>query len=289
MESIYSPRAVRDLLKKNGLHAKKSLGQNFLTDRNIVQKIAEAAEVDYDTVVEIGPGIGALTLALAARAEQVIALELDKKIVPVLREVTSGFANITIVEGDAVKENFDTLVEGVAGPQKAREGYRVAANLPYYVTTPIIMHLFEKDFNIKSMVFMMQKEVADRIMAEPGGKDYGSLSVVVQFFAKPSLVTKVPPTVFLPQPEVESAVIRLDKHKSPPVNISNKEFFFKVVRAAFGKRRKTLLNALSNSALKLDKNLIQKACEKSGIDPKARAETLSIEQFADLSENLSAW
>lgn len=289
MESIYSPRAVRDLLKKNGLHAKKSLGQNFLTDRNIVQKIAEAAEVDYDTVVEIGPGIGALTLALAARAEQVIALELDKKIVPVLREVTSGFANITIVEGDAVKENFDTLVEGVAGPQKAREGYRVAANLPYYVTTPIIMHLFEKDFNIKSMVFMMQKEVADRIMAEPGGKDYGSLSVVVQFFAKPSLVTKVPPTVFLPQPEVESAVIRLDKHKSPPVNISNKEFFFKVVRAAFGKRRKTLLNALSNSALKLDKNLIQKACEKSGIDPKTRAETLSIEQFADLSENLSAW
>ncbi|MBZ4687822.1 MAG: dimethyladenosine transferase [Clostridiales bacterium] len=289
MESIYSPRAVRDLLKKNGLHAKKSLGQNFLTDRNIVQKIAEAAEVDYDTVVEIGPGIGALTLALAARAEQVIALELDKKIVPVLREVTSGFANITIVEGDAVKENFDTLVEGVAGPQKAREGYRVAANLPYYVTTPIIMHLFEKDFNIKSMVFMMQKEVADRIMAEPGGKDYGSLSVVVQFFAKPSLVTKVPPTVFLPQPEVESAVIRLDKHKSPPVNISNKEFFFKVVRAAFGKRRKTLLNALSNSALKLDKTLIQKACEKSGIDPKTRAETLSIEQFADLSENLSAW
>ena len=287
MENIYSPRVVRDLLKRNGLHAKKSLGQNFLTDRNIIQKIVEAAEIDQDMAVEIGPGLGALTLALAARAEHVIGLEIDKKMLPVLEEVTSGFDNITIVAGDAVQADFDTIVEEIGGRRKVQEGYRVVANLPYYVTTPIILHLFEKNFNIKSMVLMMQKEVAERIMADPGGKDYGSLSVVVQFYAKPVFITKVPATVFLPQPDVDSAVLRLECHQSPPVSVSDHEFFFKVIRAAFGKRRKTIVNALSNSALKLDKTSIQKACAKADIDFKSRAEILTIEQFADLSEKLS--
>ncbi len=284
MQNLYSPRVIRDLLKKHDLHAKKRFGQNFLVDRNIAEKIVNSADINDCTVVEIGPGIGALTRELAGRAKNVIALEIDNEIIPLLKENLSDFNNVEIIHGDAVKEDFDKLVEKKLGLNELKKGYYVVANLPYYVTTPIIMHLFENEYNIKSLVIMIQKEVAERIAAKPGNKSYGSLSVAVQFFAKPKLVLKVSPNVFVPKPEVESAVIKLDKHIKYPVQISNKDFFFSIFRYAFGKRRKTIVNALSNSPLKLDKKLIIRACEKVSLSSAVRAEELTITKFAQLSE-----
>jgi 16S rRNA (adenine1518-N6/adenine1519-N6)-dimethyltransferase len=284
MQNLYSPRIVRNILTENNLYAKKKFGQNFLVDRNIAEKIADSADINGCTVVEIGPGIGSLTRELAVRAKKVIALEIDNEIIPVLKENVSDLGNVEIIQGDAVKEDFDKLIEGIMGSNELNKGYYIVANLPYYITTPIIMHLFENKYNIKSIVIMIQKEVAERIAADPGNKSYGSLSVAVQFFAEPKFIMKVSPNVFFPKPEVESAVLKLDKNIKCPVKISDKEFFFAVFRAAFSKRRKTIVNALSNSPLKLDKAAIIKACQIISLSPKVRAEELTIAQFAQLSE-----
>ncbi len=288
MGELTSPKKVREILSRYHFKTRKSLGQNFLVDNNIISKIVSAAEItDQDLVVEIGPGLGVLTSALAQRAQKVVALELDNKLIPILEETLASHKNIEVVPADAMEVNFDQLVH-----EKTRgsfgggaKGYKVVANLPYYITTPLIMHMLTNNFNINSMVLMMQREVARRLAAAPGNKDYGSLTVAVQYYTEASLAFGVPRTVFYPQPEVDSAVVKLTKRKSPAVEVVDQELFFKVVRAAFGKRRKTILNALSSSNIGATKEQVDLLLGQSGIDPKRRGETLTLEEFALLSNN----
>lgn len=284
--NIYSPRIVKELLEKYELNLKKSLGQNFLIDRNIAENIADAVNLDSQTVVEIGPGIGALTIPLASRASCIIALEIDSRIIPLLEEVISELDNVLIVKGDALKYDFDFLVEKAAGEEALQKGYVIAANLPYYAAAPIIMHVVRQNFKVNNFIFMVQREVAERLAAKPGTKAYGSISVNVQFFAKPEIIARVPATVFFPKPDVDSAVVKLDIYSQPPVEVEDRSFFFKVVGAAFGKRRKKIVNALENLIPNLDRSTIETACQKAGIKPTVRGEKLSVTQFAALSDAL---
>ncbi|MEG6612821.1 16S rRNA (adenine(1518)-N(6)/adenine(1519)-N(6))-dimethyltransferase RsmA [Pseudoclostridium thermosuccinogenes] len=281
---------TKEIIIKYNIRMTKSLGQNFLTDENIVRRIVDTAEVNKDDlVVEIGPGIGSMTRELCARAGKVVAVEIDKHLMPALTDNLKDFDNIDIINGDILKVDIrkDILEKYVATGAFKPGCFKVVANLPYYITTPIIMKLLEDEYGINLMVFMVQKEVADRMVAAPGGKDYGSLSVAVQYYSMAEKVFDVPPHCFIPQPDVYSSVVRLRVHEDPPVKVNDRAAFFKTVKAAFGQRRKTLLNALYNSGyFAKDKEQIREILKSKGLDENQRGETLTIEQFADLSNAL---
>lgn len=277
---------TKEIIRKFDIRLTKSLGQNFLTDERVVKRIADSADITgEDLVIEVGPGIGSMTVELAARAGRVIAIEIDKHLIPALRENFEGFTNIDLVNEDVMKADIKGIIDSAC--EKRPAGYRnvkVVANLPYYITTPIIMRFLEEDIRLQSMVFMVQKEVAERMTAKPGGKDYGALTVVVQYYSKPEKLFDVPPHSFIPQPDVDSTVIKLCVLETPPVKLINKDIFFKTVKAAFGQRRKTLLNALHNSGCFVEgKEQIKSILEGLNISPNRRGETLTITQFAELA------
>ena len=281
MERLISPRVTKEIVSKFGFKFTKSLGQNFLVDENILYKIVDGAEITQEDVVfEIGPGIGTLTQALAERAKKVVAIEIDKTLLPILDQTLSEFNNVEVINGDILKIDIRQLIE----EKSPHRPVKVIANLPYYVTTPIIMKFLEEKIPLTTMVVMIQKEVADRMQAKPGTKDYGSLSLAVQYYCEPKIITRVPKTVFMPQPNVESTVIKLEILKSPRVSVKDEELLFRVIKAAFGKRRKTLLNALANSNLEFDKDTIKEVLQHCGIKEERRGETLVLEEYARLAE-----
>lgn len=284
-----SPSAIRNIMQSHGISCRKSLGQNFLIDNNIINKIIAAAKLnDTDLAVEIGPGLGALTIQIARGAGKVIAIEVDRGLVTALSEVLEGAQNVEIVQGDALKIDFDQLIGEMTGGEYGNSGkkYKLMANLPYYITSPIIMHLLLGRFNISMMVIMIQAEVAERLAASPGSKAYGALSLAVQYFTEPDILFRVPRTVFYPKPGVDSAVVRLSVRAEPAVAVCDETAFFKTIRAAFGKRRKTLLNALTGSTLGIDRETCLRALKNSGVDPGRRGETLSLAEFAVLTESI---
>lgn len=282
---VASPARTKDVLGRYGITAKKSLGQNFLIDLNILGNIVNAAELDESKgALEIGPGLGALTQQLAKQAGRVVAVELDQRMLPVLEETLSAYSNASVVHGDILKVDLDELFQRYFADVK---GVSVVANLPYYVTTPIVMRLLEEHIPLENIVVMIQKEVADRMAAKPGTKDYGSLSIAVQYYCEPQVVAIVPRTVFIPQPNVDSAVIRLRLRKAPPVQVTDEALYFQVVQASFAQRRKTIFNnLLTRFFTKETRPLLEQALEKAGIDPVRRGETLSLEEFARLTEAL---
>lgn len=285
-QGIATPSRTQQILKKYGFTFKKSLGQNFLIDQNILDKIVDAVQLtETSGVLEIGPGIGALTEKLAERAGKVVAVELDDRLLPILQENFAARSHVEIVHGDILKLDLHALIEErFAGCTSLH----VAANLPYYITTPILMKLLEEKLPYRNIVVMIQREVAERMTASPGGKEYGSLSIAVQYYCQPEMVTIVPRTVFIPQPNVDSAVIRLNIRDEPPVQVSDESLFFKMIRASFAHRRKTINNNLSALVDKQDKARLSDVIRQSGIDPSRRAETLSIEEFAQLIAALDA-
>ncbi|MCM3457132.1 16S rRNA (adenine(1518)-N(6)/adenine(1519)-N(6))-dimethyltransferase RsmA [Heyndrickxia oleronia] len=285
-KDIATPMRTKEILKKYGFSFKKSLGQNFLIDPNILRNITESAGLTKETgSIEIGPGIGALTEHLARSSKKVLAFEIDQRLLPILEDTLSPYDNVKVVHQDILKADVQGLIETEF---KDIKDIMVVANLPYYVTTPIITQLLTKRLPLRGIVVMLQKEVADRISAKPGTKEYGSLSIAIQYYTKAETVMVVPKTVFMPQPNVDSAVIRLTLHDEPIVNVDNEEFFFQVTRASFAQRRKTLLNNLTSQLPngKGVKEEILEALDQIGIDPGRRGETLSIEEFAALSNAL---
>ena len=284
MEKLASSKKTKEIVKKYGFRLSKKLGQNFLIDENIIHKIITGAEITKDDIiVEVGPGIGTLTQYLAEEASRVLAIEIDKKLIPILEETLKDYDNIEVINKNVLDINLKELVVSKFKGQRVK----VVANLPYYVTTPIIMKFLEEEVPIKDIVVMVQKEVADRLKAKPSTKDYGSLSVAVQYYCEPQIVTRVPKTVFIPNPNVESTVIRLKALDNPQVQVDDKRLFHNVVRASFAKRRKTLLNSLSFSNLGLDKDQINKILKSCHIDPKRRGESLTIEEFAAIANSIS--
>lgn len=283
MERLVSPKKTKEIINKYGFKFSKSLGQNFLIDENIIKKILDSAQITKeDIVIEVGPGIGTLTQALATQAHKVVAVEIDKHLLPILQDTLSDFNNVEVIHADILKLDIENLIQEI-GNQKS---IKVIANLPYYVTTPIIMHFLEKRIPIESMVVMVQKEVADRMQSAPGTKDYSTLSVAVQYYCEPQMVTRVSRTVFIPQPNVDSAVIKLVILKEPRIVVKDESLFFRIIKAAFSKRRKTLLNALAGSNLGIDKEIIKMILERSDIQGERRGETLKIEEFAKLTDAL---
>jgi 16S rRNA (adenine1518-N6/adenine1519-N6)-dimethyltransferase len=282
--NVATPKQTNDIIKKYGFKFKKSLGQNFLIDQNILKNIVAAAELDETKgALEIGPGIGALTQELAQAAGRVTAVEIDNRLIPILREVLSGVPNVHVEHGDVLKLNLKELIENQF---KGLTGVSVVANLPYYVTTPILMKLLEEKLPLEHIVVMIQKEVAQRMAAKPGGKEYGSLSVAVQYYCIPELVCIVPHTVFIPQPNVDSAVIKLSLRNKPAVDVQDEGHFFRTVQACFAQRRKTIANNLTSYVGKIHRERLGPLLEGCGIDPSRRGETLSLEEFAKLSRAL---
>ena len=279
---LTSAKAVREIQNRFSFTFKKGLGQNFLTSSDILDKIADAANCD-EGIVEVGPGFGALTQRLAARADKVAAIEIDERLIEVLDYTLSDLDNVKIIQGDILKIDLSDLIK------TEFEGMDVslAANLPYYITTPIIARLLEERLPLKSIVVMVQKEVADRIAAKPSTKDYGAISVLCQYYAEPEVIAKVPASLFVPPPKVDSAVVRLNMLAEPSVRAADEDMFFKTVRAAFSQRRKTLLNCLA-SFFGIPKDELKKIGETAGIDLSRRGETLSLEEFARLSDALRA-
>jgi 16S rRNA (adenine1518-N6/adenine1519-N6)-dimethyltransferase len=267
---------TQELVKKYNFKFTKSLGQNFLVDDSVLYDIVDGAEVnDEDFIIEIGPGVGTLTAQLLMKAKRVTAIELDNDLIPILQEELGSNENFNLIHKDALKVDFEELI----GDEKS---VKLVANLPYYVTTPIILKLLKDGYKFKSLTIMIQKEVAERINAEPDCKEYGALSVLVQYYCNTSIIRKVPPTCFIPRPKVESIVIKLDRLEEPRVKPKDTKLMFELVRAGFNMRRKTLWNA--SKTLKVDKEKLEEAFEKSGIDPKRRAETLTLQEFATLSD-----
>lgn len=276
---IASPQVTNHILHRFKLRADKKLGQNFLIDENIVRNIVAAAELsDKDTVLEVGPGIGTLTQGLAESGASVVAVELDKRLLPVLDTTLEGYDNVRIVNGDILQVDIMQTV-GV-------DEFKVCANLPYYITTPIIFALLEKRLPMERLVAMVQKEVAERMAAKPGGKDYGALSVAIQYYTEPEIAFIVPPSSFIPAPSVDSAVIVCKRREKPPVEVCDEALFFRVVKAAFSLRRKMLNNSLKNMGIKGEQ--VAKWLEMAGVDGKRRAETLSLEDFAALTNTFAA-
>lgn len=282
---VSSPRLTQDILKNYQFTFKKSLGQNFLIDENILSKIVSAAQLKVeDYVIEIGPGIGALTQVLAQHAKKVVALEIDQRLKPILGETLSSYENVEVLFEDVLKADLQSIFASQFPPGAK---VTVVANLPYYVTTPILMRLLTEGLSIQAIVVMIQKEVAERLGAVPGEKSYGSLSVAVQYLADPEIVMTVPKTVFIPQPNVDSAVIRLSVREEKRVTVADEDFFYRVVRESFAQRRKTLLNNLLNHLVKKkDKEHLLSLLAEINIDPKRRGETLTIEEFARLSDSI---
>lgn len=283
MENLASPAVIKRLLQEHGFRFSKSLGQNFLIDEDALDKIVDGAGVEETSnVLEIGPGFGALTQRLCARAKKVCAIELDESAVAVLRGVLGDCGNVSLVQGDVLKLDLPKLLQ----EQFEGEPVQVVANLPYYITTPILMMLIESGLPLISITVMVQKEVADRMVAAPGKKDYGALSVAVQYRCSADLITTVGPESFLPPPKVSSSVVRLHMLERPPVAVADEKQFFRVVRAAFATRRKTLPNALSAGGFTMPKNEIAALLESLSIDPMRRGETLSLQEFAAISHKI---
>ena len=275
---IASPQVTQHILNRFKLRADKKLGQNFLIDENVVHQIVAAAELsEADTVLEVGPGIGTLTQGLAESKARVVAVELDTRLLPVLATTLNGYDNVRVVHGDILKVN---IMEEVGAPS-----FKVCANLPYYITTPIIFALLEKRLPMERLVAMVQKEVAERMAAQPGGKEYGALSVAIQYYTEPKIAFIVPPTSFIPAPAVDSAVIVCKRRIKPPVEVCDEGLFFRVVKAAFSLRRKMLSNSLKNMGIKSER--VAKWLELAGVDGKRRAETLSLEDFAKLTNSFN--
>lgn len=287
-KEIATPGRTWDILKQYKIAPKKSLGQNFLMDTNILRKIIAGADLgENDGVIEIGPGIGALTEQLAKKVNKVVAIEIDRTLLPVLQETLGAYPHVEIVHADVLKTDLHQLIV-----EKFSEvtSISVVANLPYYVTTPILMKLLEEHLPLKNIVVMIQKEVAERIAASPGNKDYGSLSIAARYYAEPEIVGKVPPSVFVPQPNVESAVLKLQVRQMPPVEVADEQLFFRIVRVSFAQRRKTLFNNLTRQISftgieteAANKERWMSLLNQAGIDPNRRGESLSIEEFASLS------
>ncbi|KAA9003586.1 16S rRNA (adenine(1518)-N(6)/adenine(1519)-N(6))-dimethyltransferase RsmA [Paenibacillus spiritus] len=286
-EEVSSPKRTKEIIARHGFSFKKSLGQNFLIDRNILDKIVGAAELTKeDGALEIGPGIGALTERLADQAGAVTAVEIDRRLIPILEEVLAPHPHVKVRNDDVLKVDLKALFEEDFA---SVQGVSVVANLPYYVTTPILMKLLEEKLPLKNIVVMIQKEVAERMAASPGGKDYGSLSIAVQYYSEPELICTVPHTVFIPQPNVESAVIRLKVRETPPVEVQDEQHFFGVVQASFTQRRKTIANNLkARYFAKEGRERLEELLAEAGIEPSRRGETLSLEEFARLSDVLLA-
>ena len=275
IQPIIAKREVtRHILKTFDIHMSRKLGQNFLIDEGIVQGIVAAADIqEGETVLEVGPGIGTLTQGLAEAKANVVAVELDSRLPDVLAKTLEGYENVRIVHGDILKVNIREIVKS--------ESFKVVANLPYYITTPIIMALLEQHLPVKKLVTMVQKEVAGRMVAKPGTKDYGALSVAVQYYTEPKIILDVPPKSFIPSPAVDSVVICCDVREKPAVDVVNEKMFFRTVKAGFSQRRKTLNNALKTMGLGVE--VVKNALEVSGIDGNRRGETLSLEEFASIA------
>ena len=283
--TLGNPQETIAVLQKYNFAFQKKFGQNFLIDPRVLEKIIKAAEItEDDCVLEIGPGIGTMTQHLACAAKKVIAVEIDRALIPILQDTLSGWDNVKIINEDVMKVDLAKLAEEENGGKPLK----VVANLPYYITTPIIMGLFENHVPLKSITVMVQKEVADRMQVGPGTKDYGALSLAVQYYAKPYIVANVPPNCFMPRPKVGSAVIRLERYEEPPVKVKDEKLMFRIIRASFNQRRKTLANGLKNSAeLDFTKEEIAAAIAGIGKDPGVRGETLTLEEFARLADELS--
>ena len=283
MEKLSNPQVTIQTIKKYEFAFQKKFGQNFLIDDHVITKIINAAEITKDDLVlEIGPGIGTMTQYLAESAGKVIAVEIDKNLIPILGETLAEYDNVTIINEDILKLDINRLVEEENGGKPIK----VVANLPYYITTPIIMGLFESHVPLQSIT--VQKEVADRMQVGPGSKDYGALSLAVQYYAKPYIAANVPPNCFIPRPGVGSAVIRLTRYEEPPVMVKDESLMFKLIRASFNQRRKTLQNGIANSPeLPYSKAQVEKALEKMGLAANVRGESLTLAEFAKLSDTIS--
>ena len=286
MDNLTSPKVVKAILEKHGFYFTKSLGQNFLIDNNILKKIVRAADIgSQDRVLEIGPGIGTLTRELGILAQKVVTVEIDQRLIPILQETLAGFDNISVIHGDILKIDLMELVHNSFDGKP----FKVVANLPYYITTPIIMGILERGVPFESITVLIQKEVAQRIVASPGNKDYGALSVAVQYYTIPRIVGKVPASVFMPPPKVDSMIITMERRKEPPVFVGSPELFFDVVHASFAKRRKTLVNNLMDATKILEgwsRQEIEELLWECGIDPQRRGETLNFQEFASISNNI---
>lgn len=285
MPTLGNPKKTIEIIQKYEFAFQKKFGQNFLIDTHVLDKIISAAGVTKDDMVlEIGPGIGTMTQYLAEAARQVVAVEIDANLIPILKETLSEYDNITVINADILKVDIHQLAQEYNGGKPIK----VVANLPYYITTPIIMGLFESGVPIDNITVMVQKEVADRMQEGPGSKDYGALSLAVQYYAEPYIVANVPPNCFIPRPNVGSAVIRLTRHQTPPVEVQDPELMFKLVRASFNQRRKTLQNGLNNSPeIAYSKEQIAAAIESLGVPATVRGETLTLAQFAQLANYFS--
>lgn len=285
MEKLSNPQKTIEIIKKYEFCFQKKFGQNFLIDGHVLDKIIAGANVNKeDMVLEIGPGIGTMTQYLAEAAGAVVAVEIDRNLIPILEETLADYDNVTVLHADVLSLDLNRLV------QERNQGrpIKVVANLPYYITTPIIMAFFEQHVPIDNITVMVQKEVAARMKAGPGTKDYGALSLAVQYYAEPYIVANVPCNCFMPRPNVDSAVIRLKKYDKPPVAVKDEVLMFKMIRASFNQRRKTLVNGLNNSPeLTFTKEQITEAIERAGLAPSVRGEALTLEQFADLANILS--
>jgi len=281
---------TKELIQKFKIRLTKSLGQNFLVDENIINRIVDASNIsETDLVIEVGPGIGNMTKKLAQKAGRIIAVEIDKYLIPPLTEVLKDYPNSSIINQDILKISIRDVIEAEMAANDKLKTVKIVANLPYYITTPIIMKFLEENPGIHTLVFMIQKEVADRIVASPGGKVYGALSVAVQYYSKAEKVFDVSPHCFIPQPDVDSTVIRLNVYDKPQVELLNKDVFFQTVKASFGQRRKTLVNALANSnKFSADKEKIKEILLRMGINENIRGESLSISQFAQIANELYA-
>ena len=292
MAYLGTPTATAQVIKKYGFSFQKKYGQNFLIDANILEKIIASAEITKeDCVIEIGPGIGTMTQYLAENAREVVAVEIDKNLIPILEETLKEYENVSILNEDILKVDLNRLVK----EKNDGRPIKVVANLPYYITTPIIMGLFESHVPLSSITIMVQKEVADRMQVGPGTKDYGALSLAVQYYAKPEIMLNVPPACFMPRPNVGSAVIRLTRFEEPPAKTQDERKMFSIIRAAFNQRRKTLANALTNGlaytneegkVIHVSRKEVCEALEKMGLSQTIRGEALSLEQFARLSDLL---
>ncbi len=284
MATLGNGRNTAEILRKYGFSFQKKYGQNFLIDGNILDKIIESAQITKeDCVLEIGPGIGTMTQCLAEKAREVVAVEIDKNLIPILEETLSAYDNVTILNKDILKVDINKIIEEKNGG----EPVKVVANLPYYITTPIIMSLFESHVPLKSVTVMVQKEVADRMQVGPGTKDYGALSLAVRYYAEPTVVARVPASCFMPRPNVDSAVVRLTCFEKPPVEVADEAYLFALIRASFNQRRKTLANGLVNAGnIGVDRGVVEKVLGEMGLPAMTRGETLTLEQFAELSNRL---
>ena len=284
MSELSNFKNTQEIIKKHNFSIQKKYGQNFLIDEHVLNKIIAAAELSEDDyVIEIGPGIGTMTERMAPECRHVTAIEIDKELIPILSETLSGFDNVDIINEDVLKVDLNKLI----AERNDNKPVKVVANLPYYITTPIIMSLLENKIPIDTITVMVQKEVADRMMVGPGTKDYGALSLAVQYYAKPYIVANVPMNCFIPRPNVASAVIRLTCHKEPPVTVKDEKLMFNLIRASFNQRRKTLINGISNfSGLSFTKEQVAMALNSIGLSENIRGEALDLEKFAKLSDAL---